>query len=69
MIDTVYAHIESAAIVPRKRTTSDDLEFAATWLEAYEGDPEEDSDNLIALASVARKLRLEASRRNTQTQT
>lgn len=63
MIDTVYTLTELGTIVPRKRTTADDLELAATWLEAYEGDPEEDSTNLVALASVARKLRLEASRR------
>lgn len=62
-IGTVHDHTESGAIIPRKRTTADDLLFAATWLEAYEGAPGDDRDNLVSLATVARRLRREAGRR------
>lgn len=59
-VDTVQAHIESGAVKVRKRTTEEDLRFAAEWLEAFEtSDPAE----VAALAAVARKLRAEADRR------
>lgn len=64
MIDTVEALLIAGEITPRKRVTADDLEFAATWLEAYEGNPEEDRNNLIALASVAGFLRREVAKRD-----
>ncbi len=60
---TVISHVEGETITPRRRVTIDDLEFAATWLEHYEGDPDEDQPELIALATVAAKLRAEAARR------
>ena len=64
MHGTVYELVESGEITARKRTTVDDLEFAATWLEQYEGDPEDDEENLTAAAAVARYLRREAARRS-----
>lgn len=64
---TVHELVEAGEVTPRKRTTADDLEFAATWLEAYEGDPEDDSQCLTTLASVARYLRREAARRENRT--
>lgn len=60
---TVIELVEAGEITARKRTTVDDLEFAATWLEQYEGDPEDDPANLAAAATVARYLRREAARR------
>lgn len=60
---TVTSHIEAGTITPRKRVTVDDLEFAATWLEAFEGDPDQDKPELIALATVAASLRRDAARR------
>ena len=55
MTDTVCSLLGLGAIFAEKRTTVDDLLFAAEWLEAYEGDPEEDVDILVVLDSVARK--------------
>ncbi len=60
---TVIELVEAGEITPRKRTTVDDLELAATWLEQYEGDPDEDRPNLTALATAAAYLRREAARR------
>lgn len=60
---TVEALLGAGEITPRSRTTTDDLLFAATWLESYEGDPEDDPENLTAAATVARFLRREAERR------
>jgi hypothetical protein len=64
MHGTVESLVEAGAIRARKRTTADDLEFAATWLEAFEGDPDDDPESLTALATVADYLRREADRRN-----
>ncbi len=60
---TVEALTDAGEITARKRVKADDLELAATWLEAYEGNPEDDSENLTALATVAASLRREAQRR------
>lgn len=60
---TVETLTATGELTPRKRVTAEDLEFAATWLEAYEGEMDNDADNLIALATVARSLRMEAERR------
>lgn len=60
-VDTVRAHIESGAVTVPKRTTEDDLRFAAEWLEAFETN---DTAEVRALAAVARKLRAEADRRS-----
>jgi hypothetical protein len=60
---TVRALSDAGEVTARRRTTTDDLEFAAEWLEAYEGDPDDDGENLTALATVARRLRREAARR------
>jgi hypothetical protein len=60
---TVLEHVETGEIKAKSRTTQNALEFAATWLEAYEGDPEDDRDNLTDLATVAQYLRREASKR------
>ena len=68
MHDTVSALVDADEIAPRGRTTADDLEFAATWLESYEGDPEDDRANLVALATVAAHLRREAARRVRRTE-
>lgn len=65
---TVEAHMESGAIAPRRRVTVDDLELAATWLENYEGSPDDDGGNLTSLASVAVFLRKEAARRVARTE-
>ena len=64
--ETVFDLLKMGAITARLRTTTDDLEFAATWLEAYEGDPADDAANLTALATVARYQRREAARRITR---
>ena len=63
MIATVEVLVEAGEITPRQRATVDDLEFAATWLDAYEGDPEDDPEILVAAATVARWLRREVDRR------
>jgi hypothetical protein len=63
MHGTTQELVDDGAIIPRRRTTVDDLEFAATWLEAYEGDPADDAGNLTAAATVAAYLRREAMRR------
>lgn len=61
---TVVELVEAGEITPRKRVTADDLEYAATWLEAFEGDPDDGpSDNLTAYATVAAWLRREAAKR------
>lgn len=64
MFDTVQGHLDNGRITARKRTRIDDLLFAATWLEAYEGDPDDDTDSLTALATVAAYLRRQAERRD-----
>jgi hypothetical protein len=63
MYSTVYEMVETGVITPKLRTTSDDLELAATWLEAYEGDIEDSPEILITMASVAAKLRKEVNKR------
>ncbi len=63
IISTVEEHLDAGRIVPRKRLTRDALDLAATWLEAYEGDAEEDADNLTELATVAAFLRRESAKR------
>jgi hypothetical protein len=60
---TVEAHVAAGTITARRRTTADDLLFAAEWLMAYEGDPDDDRPNMEALAAVARYLANEAQRR------
>lgn len=54
MHGTVRGLVELGELTPRRWTTADDLELAATWLEQYEGDPADDGDNMVALATVAR---------------
>lgn len=61
--DTVETLIANGEIVPRGRVTIDDLSLAAVWCRAYEGDPDDDRDNLTALASVADYLDREINRR------
>lgn len=63
MISTVEEHVDAGRITPGKRVTRSALELAATWLEAYEGDVEDDGDNLTELATVAAFLRREAQKR------
>lgn len=72
MIDTVRAHLEGGVIEPRSTgMTADDLEMAATWLEAFEAatEPDDDTwdegniDQLVGLATVAAWCRREAGRR------
>jgi hypothetical protein len=62
-VATVFELVEAGEITPRKRTTVDDLEWGATWLEQYEGDPEDDPDVLTAMATAAQYLRREAAKR------
>ncbi len=59
----VIVLVEAGEITPRARKTADDLDLAATWLESYEGDTEDDKPNLVALATVAESLRKQAARR------
>jgi hypothetical protein len=58
---TVIEHVDAGRIVPRKRTTGDDLLMAATWCEQYEG--EANDETLAALATAALFLRRQAARR------
>lgn len=62
---TVHELTEAGAITARRRATVDDLEFAATWLESYEGDPDDDPTNLAAAATAAAYLRRQVARRTT----
>lgn len=62
MYDTVEGHVAAGRITVPQRTTADDLLAAATWLDAYESDPDEDG-NVRSLAAVALYLRKEAERR------
>lgn len=57
--------VQSGDVTPSRRATVDDLEFAIEWLEAYEGDPEDDDGtNLTSAATVAEYLRREVAKRN-----
>jgi hypothetical protein len=60
---TVFEHVEAGDVKPRSRVSVDALELAATWLESYEGDPDDDRANLTDLATVAAELRARADRR------
>jgi Asp-tRNA(Asn)/Glu-tRNA(Gln) amidotransferase C subunit len=60
---TVIEHMMDGSITARKRKTVDDLELAATWLEQYEGEPEDDREGMTSLATVAAWLRDEVARR------
>jgi hypothetical protein len=60
---TVRDHVEAGTIKVPQRVTVDALDLAATWLEAYEGDDEDDANNLAELAGVAVFLRRESERR------
>lgn len=62
--NTVAGHLHDGVVRPRIRKTVDDLELAATWLEAYEADIDQDLDMVISLATVAAWLRREAARRD-----
>lgn len=64
MTDTVHVHRQNDTIRVRQRTTVDDLWFAVEWLEAYEGDVDDDRENLESLAAVADFLRKQIARRN-----
>lgn len=64
--DTVRGLIEAGRLAPRKRVSQDALWTAVEWLEAYEGDPDDDSGNLVELATVAAWLRREALRRGSR---
>ncbi len=57
---TVEALTEEGAITPRGRVTADNLDWAATWLEAYEGDTDTDREVLTVMATVAASLRRQA---------
>lgn len=61
--DTLRAHLDAGRVTARRRTTTDDLWLAVTWLEQYEADPARDGDVLTSLASAAHYLRAEALRR------
>lgn len=61
--ETVYTHRREGNVKARRQARSDDLEFAIEWLEAYEGDPTDDLENLEALATAADFLRREIARR------
>lgn len=63
---TVEQHVIDGTIVPRTRTTADDLDWAATWLEAYEGCPDTDKDVLTIAATVAAALRRDSRQRRRQ---
>jgi hypothetical protein len=60
-IETIEHHIESGALVPSGRVSADNLEMAATWLEAYEG--EATDPTVLELAAVAAWIRREVARR------
>lgn len=63
MYDTVEGHINAGRVFARRRTRADDLLLAATWCEAFEGDPADDPESLSALATAAAYLRREADKR------
>jgi hypothetical protein len=65
---TVEYLLDEGFIAPRDRTTADDLELAATWLEAYEGDTDDDYPGLTTMATVAQYLRNQASQRRKRAQ-
>jgi hypothetical protein len=63
--DTVQGHVEAGRVQPRVRKSVDDLELAATWLEAYELDIDDPLNQEMAeqFATVAAWLRRMAEKR------
>jgi hypothetical protein len=63
MFNTVAGHIEDGTVSPKVKKSVDDLELAATWLESYEADADEDMDMIQSLATTAAWLRRLAEKR------